>query len=71
MNKINSENGNDEEDNFGNEGNSCDTPSILSKSKLENVNGSAIRHLNVNYLPGKFDQLKVIIIKTIDILLIR
>ena len=39
----------------------CDTPSILSKLKVKKVNRFIIRHLNINCLPGKFDQLKVVI----------
>ena len=48
----------------------CDTPSILSKLKLKNVNRLVIGHLNINSLPGKFDQLKVVIENNIDILII-
>ena len=47
----------------------CDTPSILSKSKLKNVNRLVIKHLNINSLPGKFDQLKVEIENNIEILI--
>ena len=47
----------------------CDTPSILGKSKLKNVNRLVIKHLNINSLPGKFDQLKVEIENNIEILI--
>ena len=49
---------------------SCDTPSLLNKLKLKNVNRLVIGHLNINSLPHKFDQLKSIIGKNIDILVI-
>ena len=45
----------------------CDTPSILSKLKLKNINKLVIGHLNIISLPGKFDQLKVVIENNIDI----
>ena len=46
---------------------SCDTPSLLNRLKLKNVNRLVIGHLNINSLPHKFDQLKSIIGKNIDI----
>ena len=55
---------------FDNFDESCDTPSILSKLKLKNVNKLVTGHLNVNSLPGKFDQLKVVIKSNIDILIV-
>ena len=39
----------------------CDTPSILNEYGLKNVNKLVIGHLNINSLPNKFDQLKLII----------
>ena len=48
----------------------CDTPSILNELRLKNVNKLVIGHLNINSLPNKFDQLKLIIGKNIDILVI-
>ena len=45
----------------------CDTPSILNELRLKNVNKLVIGHLNINSLPNKFDQLKSIIGKNIDI----
>ena len=48
----------------------CDTPSILNELRLKNVNKLVIGHLNINSLPNKFDQLKSIIGKNIDILVI-
>lgn len=47
----------------------CDTPSILNKSKFKNVNRLVIKHLNINSLPDKFDQLKVEIENNIEILI--
>ena len=41
----------------------CDTPSILNKLKLKNINRLLIGHLNINSLPGKLGQLKLIIEK--------
>ena len=55
---------------FDNFDESCDTPSILSKLKLKNVNKLVTGHLNVNSLPGKFDKLKVVIKSNIDILIV-
>ena len=49
----------------------CDTPSILSKLKLKNVNRLVTGNLNINSLPGKFDQLKVVIENNIDILIVK
>ena len=48
----------------------CDTSSTLTKLKLKNVNGLVIGHLNINSLPGKFDQLKVVIENNSDILFV-
>ena len=39
----------------------CDTHSILNELRLKNVNKLVIGHLNINSLPNKFDQLKLII----------
>ena len=49
---------------------SCDTPSLLNRLKLKNVHRLVIGHLNINSLPHKFYQLKSIIGKNIDILVI-
>ena len=46
---------------------SCDTPSLLNRLNFKNVNRLVIGHLNINSLPHKFDQLKSIIGKNIDI----
>ena len=48
----------------------CDTSSTLTKLKLKNVNGLFIGHVNINSLPGKFDQLKVVIKNNSDILFV-
>ena len=48
----------------------CDTPSILSNLKLKNVNRLVKGHLNIKFLAGKFDQLKLVIENKIDIQII-
>ena len=45
----------DETCNLGNFHKPCDTPSILSRLKLNRL---AIGHLNINSLPGKLDHVK-------------
>ena len=55
---------------MGNLDEPCDTLSILNKLKLKNVNRLVIGHLNINSLPGKFDQLKVVIENNIGILIV-
>ena len=47
----------------GNVNDPCDSPSILNKLKLKNINRLVIGHLNMNTLPSKFDQSKLIIEK--------
>ena len=69
-NDIVSGNCDDEYENNIDNNDSCDTPSILDKLKLKNVNRLVIGHLNINSLSRKFDQLKTIIGKNIDILVI-
>ena len=49
--------------------NPCGTP-ILNKLKLKNINRLVIGHLNINSLPSKFCQLKLIVEKNIGILAI-
>ena len=56
--------------NAGNINDPCDTPSTLTKLQLKNINRLDIGHLNINSLPSKFGQLKLIIEKNIDILVI-
>ena len=53
-----------------NTSNPCVTPSILNKPKLKNINRLVIGHSNIDSLPSKFYQLKLIIEKNIDILVI-
>ena len=48
----------------------CDIVEQLNKSKLKNINRLVIRHLNMNSLPDKFDQLELIIKNKVDILVI-
>ena len=43
---------------------------MLNKFKLKNKSRLVIGHLNINSLPGKFGQLKLIIGKNIEILVI-
>ena len=47
-----------------------DTPSILRNLKLKNINRLVLGHLNINSLAGKFDQLKDLIKRNIDILVL-
>ena len=56
--------------NASNISNPCDTLSILNKLKLKNINKLVIGHLNINSLPNRFCQLKLIIEKNIEILFI-
>ena len=49
--------------NASNISNPCDTPSILNKLRLRNITRLVIAHLNINSVPSKFDQLKLIIEK--------
>ena len=55
---------------MGNFDQPCDTPSLLSKLKLKNVNRLATGHLNINNFSGKFDQLKVVIENNVGILIV-
>ena len=45
----------------------CDSPSILNKLKVKNLNRLVTGHLNANSLPSKFGQLKLIIKRNIGI----
>ena len=45
--------------------------SELNKSCLNNVNNIFVDHLNISSLPGKFDQLELLIINKIDILVLN
>ena len=47
----------------------CDTVEHLNELKLKNINKLVTCHLNINPLPYKFDQLKLIIKNTVDILI--
>ena len=47
-----------------------DTLSILRNLKLKNINRLVLGHLNINSLAGKFDQLKALIKRNIDILVL-
>ena len=47
-----------------------DTPIMLCKLKVKNINRLVIGHLNINSLPGKFDQLRTLCGKNIDILVL-
>ena len=47
-----------------------DTPSILMNLKLKNINRLVLGHLNINSLAGKFDQLKALIKRNIDFLVL-
>ena len=60
----------DETCNLGNLDQPCNTFSILSGLKLKIVNRLVIGHLNMNSLPGKFHQLKIVIKNNIDILIV-
>ena len=48
---------------------SCDTFTDLSQLRIKNVNRLIIEHLNINTKSGKFDQLKTLIEKNIDVLI--
>ena len=48
----------------------CDAPLILRNLKLKNINRLVLAHLNINSLSAKFDQLKLLIGKNIDILVL-
>ena len=56
--------------NAGNINDPCDSPSILNKLKVKNLNRLVTRHLNTNSLPSKFGQLKLIIKRNTGILVI-
>ena len=47
-----------------------DAPMMLRKLKVKNINRLVIGHLNINSLPGKFDQLKTLCGKNIDIIVL-
>ena len=49
--------------------NPCDTFTNLSQFRIKNVNRLIIGHLNINSISGKFDQLKYLIEKIIDVLI--
>ena len=49
---------------------SCDNPFLLKNLKLKNTNRLILRHLNINLIVGRFDHLKVLIGKNIDILVL-
>ena len=44
-------------------------PSVLRKPNLQNANGLVMGHLIINSLPGKFEQVKVVIQNNFDILI--
>ena len=48
----------------------CDVPLILRNLKLKSINRLVLVHLNINSLSAKFDQLKLLIGKNIDILVL-
>ena len=48
----------------------CDTPSVLGKLKLQNIDKLVIRQISINSLLGKSDQLKVLIENNIGILIV-
>ena len=48
----------------------CDTVEHLNELRLKNINKLVIRHLNINLLSNKFDQLILIIKNKVDILVI-
>ena len=47
-----------------------DAPMMLRKLKVKNIIRLVIGHLNINSLPGKFDQLRTLWGKNIDILVL-
>ena len=55
---------------FDNVDDPCDAPLILRNLKLKNINRLVLAHLNINSLSAKFDQLKLLIGKNIDILVL-
>ena len=55
---------------LGDNNDPSDTPSILRNLKLKNINRLVLGHLNINSLAGKFDQLKALIKRNIDILVL-
>ena len=61
---------NDDINEVGNLDVPCDTPLLLMNLKLKNKNRLVLRHLNINSLAGKFDQLKLLIDKNIHVLVI-
>ena len=55
---------------LGDNNDPSDTLSILRNLKLKNINRLVLGHLNINSLAGKFDQLKALIKRNIDILVL-
>ena len=53
---------------LGDNNDPSDTPSILRNLKPKNINRLVLGHLNINSLSEKFDQLKALIKRNIDIL---
>ena len=49
----------------------CDTFTNLSQLRIKNVNRLIIGHLNINFISEKFDQLKSLIEKYIDVLILK
>ena len=63
---------NDElQEDIGNNNTDKDANDILRKLRIKNVNRIVIGSLNINSLPNKFDQLKEVIGKNLDILTIQ
>ena len=50
---------------------SLDPLSVIKNLRLRNVNKVIIGNVNINSLPKKFEQLKELVIKHIDVLVIR
>ena len=61
---------NDDVNELGDNNDPSDTLSILKNLKLKNINRLVLGHLNINSLAGKFDQLKALIKRNIDILVL-
>ena len=55
---------------LGDNNDPSDTLSILRNLKLKNINRLVLGHLNINSLAGKFDQLRALIKRNIDILVL-
>ena len=55
---------------LGDKNDPSDAPSILRNLKLKNINRLVLGHLNINSLAGKFDQVKALIKRNIDILVL-